>query len=325
MTADRAIDRHSPLYDRFNGFLLGAFFASAYARSRASAFAPMRARMQEFLEELEIELLLPLDHQSFSRAHADLAAELAPALKETSGELFNFFLLGTCSVQRCGLTDPEPLGEVRRVARHILATQELPREIWDSSFQPNENDAPPLRRAMPLLAAALAPLPVEESTCFVAQPPGESSSRDFKRFFRVLLDACGKRAIRTWAGFGGERRQEVLVRAIRRSGSLLADLSGFGPNVIFQLGVARGADKRVYLFTSTPGIPPPTDLALRWVCRFAPTAGRTVPRDLSEGLFFISAVDAVLDSDRACLGEVSPESVIQRLRQAESFAQEALE
>ena len=39
----------------------------------------------------------------------------------------------------------------------------------------------------------------------------------------------------------------------------------------------------------------PTDLALRWVCRFAPTGGRTVPRDLSDGLYFISAVDAVLD------------------------------
>jgi len=323
MSVDSEPDRHSPLYDRYNGFLLGAYFAAAYARRRASVFTPLRTRMQELLDELEIARLLPLDQESFVRSHADLAAELAPALKEASGELFNFFLLGTCAVQRCGLESADDLAEVRRVARHVLATHDLSRELWDSTFQVREESASPLRRAMPLLAAVLAPLPEEEETCFVAQPPGENGARDFERFFRVLLEACGKRSIRTLAGFGGERRQEVLVQAIRRSGSLLADISGFTPDVVFQLGVARGAGKRVYLFTSTAELEPPADLALRWICRFTPDGAHGAARDLGEGLYFITAVDAVLDSDRGGLGEVTPERVIGHLRQAEAFARES--
>jgi hypothetical protein len=325
MPTERIIDRHSKLYDRYNGFMLGASFASAYSRGRARSYSSIRGRMQEFLEEMEIELLLPFDQVSFTRAHGALAAELAPALKAAGGELFDFFLLGSCSIQRCGLDDTEILAEVRRVARHILASHDLSRDIWDTSFEKLETGAQPLQRAMPLLAATIEPLEKEPSTCFVAQPPGDLAARNFQRFFRVMLEACGRHVLRTWAGFGGERRQEVMVRVIQRSGSLLADLSDYGPNVIFKLGVARGAGRRVYLFTSTPGQDPPIDLALRWVCTFAPSGAHWIPRALSEGIYFISAVDAVLDSDRGSLGAVAPEVVIGKLEQAEAFAAEGLE
>jgi len=324
MTQPSLIERQSPLYDRYNGFLLGAFFAAAATREGRPHYAHKRQRMAEFLEELDIRFEFPEAHEAYCQRQGRLAPQITEALRPRGVELLNFFLLGSAAVQHGGTAEADERKALRTLGHRILDAHELPRELWDARLVVSgHRKATPLKLSMALLEATLLPLSPEADTCFVAQPLGGQGASRYRDLYREVLEACGRRALRSWGGFGGERRQEMLVELIRHCGALLADLSGFGQNVVFKLGVARGAGLRVFLFTGTPEAVPPMDLDLSWISVFDPAHVQWLSKARRDGLYFISAVDAVLDSDGMALGDVSPAEVIQRLQQAERFSLEA--
>lgn len=320
----RALELHSPLYDRYNGFLLGAIFTAAYGAKHRARFPLWRRQLQALLDEIEAGVQLPHDHESFTRDHAELTTRVLGGIGECSPQLKNFFLLGSASHQWLVLEDDETRRELRSLGRRVLDAHELSRDLWDQALRADRSGRDPLRQIMRLLSATLRNVCVEEETCFVALPPGEVYSERYELFFAELLRVCGRRALRSWSGFGGERRQEMLVQVLRRTGALLADVSGYAPGVVFELGVARGAGARVYLFTSTPEQSPPFDLDLSWVRSYEPGAANWRHTSLEDGVYFLSAVDAVLDGSSETLGDADPEAVISRLRQAERFATEGL-
>jgi nucleoside 2-deoxyribosyltransferase len=65
-------------------------------------------------------------------------------------------------------------------------------------------------------------------------------------------------AFRMWGGLSGEAYVGLMLAVIRRCGMVIADLSGLNANVVYEVGVARGLDKRVLLLTqrrSAPQVP----------------------------------------------------------------------
>ncbi len=316
---------HSPLYDRYNGFHFGAIFTAAFSSRWQASFPTWRAQMQAQLDELEARVRIPEDQQTFARLHSDLMQELIAELATCSHEFKDFFVLGSASYQALALDGQESAKELRSLGRRLLATYELPKDAWDDALRAGGTACDPLRRVMRLLTRTLAKVGPEEDTCFVALPPTPEFAERHASFFAELLRACGKRALRAWGGFGGERRQEMLVQVLRRCGALLADVSDFTPGVVFKLGVARGAGARVYLFTCTPDARPPFDLDLSWVRTYTPSRPRWLNSALADGIYFLSAVDAVVDGQGETLGDASPEQVIKRLCQAERFSAEALD
>ena len=316
---------HSPLYDRYNGFLFGAVFTRAFDPEALPLFPRWRARMQVFLDEIDVPIRLPREHEAFREEHATLWSQARDHLTAASPELANFFLLASASLQWLGLEDGDQRRELRGLGRRLLALHDLDRDTWDRALAPERAPRPPLRRVVELLAQSLIPVPPEPRTCFLALPPGEEFEQRAQALFGPLLSACGRAPLRAWGGFGGERRQEMLVRVLRRCGAVLADLSGYHPGVVFELGVARGAGLRVYAFTSTGHEQAPFDLDLSWVQDYDPHSTRWPEQALERGLYFVSAVDAVEDGGLESLGHASPEEVVARLRCAERFAGEGLE
>lgn len=316
-------DLHSPLYDRYNGFLFGALFTRAF-EERAD-YRAWRPRMQEFLDEVEVAIRLPREHEVLRREHAELWSAAREEFTSCSEELADFYLLASAAMQSLGLEDAEQRAGLRSLGRRLLRRNELDRDAWDRALDPGATPRPALQRVVALLAESLLSVEPEDSTCFLALPPGPESALRVSALYRPLLSACGRRPLRAWGGFGGERRQEMLVRVLRRSGSVLADLSGFHPSVVFELGVARGAGLRAYLFTSTHEHEPPFDLDLSWVQRYDPRSTQWPEEALEQGLYFLSAVDAVEDGASGGLGHASLDEVVARLQRAEAFSSEGLD
>ncbi len=112
------IDRlASPLYCRYNGFMLGQFLLESYRKEASEEYPVRRARMQEFLDEIGVELAVPDWHPIQTPAPDEFDVELWPALSETSPEIARFARLAV------GLMEwsfAQGDGERQAVARDLI-------------------------------------------------------------------------------------------------------------------------------------------------------------------------------------------------------------
>ena len=90
-----SVARTSPLYCRYNGFLLGQFLSLAFAECGAPRYGDRRARLLEFLREVDVDVAIPespLDRGGVT--YAGVLSAILPRLAQRSRELAEFAILG---------------------------------------------------------------------------------------------------------------------------------------------------------------------------------------------------------------------------------------
>jgi hypothetical protein len=122
--------------------------------------------------------------------------------------------------------------------------------------------------SLALLVDLIRPLPTEPKTCFVAMPFREPFEHRYRTFYRPLLTDAGYRPIRAWGGFADEDFAPLLVTAILKSGAVLADVTGWNRNVIWEVGIAHGAAKPVFLLRDDADAEHMSDLARHLTLRY---------------------------------------------------------
>src|SRR6187402_2858679 len=93
--AQPSVARTSPLYCRYNGFLVGQFLSLAFAECGAPRYGDRRARLLEFLREVDIDVAIPespLDRGGVT--YASVLSAILPRLAQRSRELAEFAILG---------------------------------------------------------------------------------------------------------------------------------------------------------------------------------------------------------------------------------------
>lgn len=262
--------RTSPLYCRANGFMLGAFLALARYGFARSLYRVHRARIQEFMVELDFPVKLPTSHRVYDRVADRVLQEYVLICRNQAAELGDFVLLGAMVVidgttrlagavesddmrhEACAILERHGLPASglydRYLARIRLASEEHPGVLVDSVLSP----------ALELLVDCIEPLPVDPQTCFVAMPFRGTFAGYFGTFYRPLAEELDAAALRMWGGLSGEAYVDLMLAIIRRSGRVIADLTGANPNVLYEFGVARGLAKPVVVLcqrTSAPDLP----------------------------------------------------------------------
>lgn len=258
----RAGGGRSGVYDRANGFCLGCFLTLIRYRFARPAFRQHRARILEFAAEAELPIALPDSQAAYDRVADRILQEAVLACRLDSPELADFVLLGSIAVIDASLRlSAEPLIEdLRTQAVDILSRHGLDGgTLYDrylAYVRKEADDATAsgktgiridtfLTPAMHLLNGALEPLGTDAAMCFVAMPFKRPYAGYFASFYRPLAAALECRAYRMWGGLSGEAYVELMLTIMRRCRVVIADLSDVNGNVLYELGVARGLDKRV--------------------------------------------------------------------------------
>ena len=258
----------SPLYCRYNGFMLGQFLLGSYANYAREDYPVRRARMQEFLDEIEVDLTVPDWHPIKEAAPDNFDVRLIQALLQTSPEIGRFHVLGA------GLTgwsfalageerDEEREGMARELIDGVVNEFSLtppnlelfkPRVLDDGRISANSV----LEPALAYVSEIIADIPAdgEAQTAFVVMPFSDPFSGYFASFYRPALESAGYRAIRAWGGLSGENYGTLLNRLIEKSGLVWADVSKEreGPNrgqrnlnVLYEIGVAHAFQRRAVI------------------------------------------------------------------------------
>lgn len=109
--------------------------------------------------------------------------------------------------------------------------------------------------ALEYFCLLLKGLKIEESVVFVAMPFSKEYLEYYKTYYRPVLTKSGYDCIRAWGGLGHENYSEYMRILISRCGKMFADISGKNENVMYEVGVAHGQDKHVYLVTNDKDYP----------------------------------------------------------------------
>src|SRR5687768_13595772 len=88
---------------------------------------------------------------------------------------------------------------------------------------------------------------VDPRLCFVAMPFAPNLSNTFEVIERVTSDYCGLRCVRADKLTRSEVITEDVHNHIKNARFLIADLTDKNPNVFYEIGVAKGRDRRVIL------------------------------------------------------------------------------
>ena len=248
---DRPIDRLSPLYSLYNGFMLGQFLAVSFAAYAHSGYPERRMRMQEFLDEIGAVVTLPAQPLAFGGDdYQTLVADVIRAVVVVSQELAELVLLGLQLVMYGHLAATgdvaaeEIASEVERLRlRHGLPAPDLPSFVPrlrpDGSSRIDELLSP----ALAYLKQAVSMLQEEPDTAFVIMPFAPPYAGYFATFYRPALEATGCRAFRAWGGLSNEDYCELLLALIGRCGLVWADVSDQNPNVFYETGAAHALGK----------------------------------------------------------------------------------
>lgn len=262
--AEKEIDRFSPLYCRYNGFLLGQFVSLVFREKGRDRYAERRARMLEFLQEIDVEADIPEQSLNLGDdAHTALIIDLGQKLMVTSRELTDFFILGAHLVHYGILskTDPETAKMAREQMLGICAKYKLPpldpdRFIVDEETLDLDDVLSP---SLAYLAKVIEQLPVEQDTVFVIMPFKPPFASYFATFYRPALEGAEHRAFRAWGGLASEDYADLLLKLISKCGLVWADVSSLNPNVMYEIGAAHAFGKLSMLVVSdadagnTPG------------------------------------------------------------------------
>lgn len=304
--ADEPVDRFSPLYCRYNGFLLGQFLSLSFARSGRPKYAERRARIMEFLEEAGVAASLPEEPVPLGGAeHAGLLEALLPQLAARSPELAHFALLGGLLTHYGGLHESDPA-----TAKETLEAIEVYRAKYDlPAFEPGrfhlktDDLDEVLSPSLEYLRQTIAPLEPEPKTAFVIMPFRPPYGSYFATFYRPSLEAASYRAFRAWGGLASEDYIDLVLDLIRKSGIVWADLSEMNLNVLYEVGAAHASGKMAVLVASASAGPSlheriPANIGKDVVVRYEPGSA-----DWPCGAVRLQAVIIAAMTDAASRGE----------------------
>ncbi len=247
----RPINRLSPLYSLYNGFMLGQFMAVSFAAYARAGYAERRMRMQEFLDEIDAVVTLPEHPPTFGgdEYHA-LVADVMRAVAFESQELAELALLGLQLViyGHLAATGDEATeviaAEVERLRqRHGLPAPDLPSFVPELQPDGSVRIDELLSSALVYLSQAVSTLEMEPDTAFVIMPFVPPYAGYFATFYRPSLEAAGCRAFRAWGGLSNEDYCDLLLALIGRCGLVWADVSDRNPNVFYETGAAHAMGK----------------------------------------------------------------------------------
>src|SRR6266704_4118039 len=247
---------HSPLYDRYNGFTLGAFLTTCRFPFTGGRYGVHRRRIDEFLREIDVRIDLPRSHHAFVKRSEPLVQDVLSAIKGHSDTLRDFAGLGAMSVLQ-GASGGLVTNEQRKILRErwtpVLEKYQISVESYDEwlgglpKAKRGLSGEDILSPASALLTAALEPLGPEADTCFVAMPFKRPFTEYYSLFYQPALERAGLRAIRAWGGLSSEEYYVLLLTLISRCGFVLAELTTLNLNVINEVGIAHGLPRVVFL------------------------------------------------------------------------------
>lgn len=238
------VERTSPLWCRVNGVLLGQFLSLAYADCGRPRYDARRARLDDFLHELDAGVTLPATPpDAATGSHPALLARLLPRLAACSRELAEFTILG-------GLLTHYTLSAHRdaEAAAALLVEIDRLRAAWDlPALDPLRLGVPPDRRdpervlapALAYLREIVLRLPVEDDTALVIAPLDAPCDAAYADFARPALEQCGYRVMRIWAAVAGEDYADLQLAIVGRCGLVWADVSALDPEVLYRIGAAH--------------------------------------------------------------------------------------
>ncbi|HEX3105232.1 MAG TPA: hypothetical protein VHQ22_12350 [Terriglobales bacterium] len=251
----------SRLYDQSNGFLLGCFLALIRFEFARDEYPLHRSRIHEFFDEAGINVRLPPSRVAYNRSADALQLKVAKACHKKSAQLRDFMLIGAFSaldalLRALGRSASDELraASITALKRNKLKGKALydrylarvAQLTADSSVAPDsvkmENILTP---GMEMLVSALEPLKRDDAMCFVAMPFSPPYSGYFSSFYRPLANHLDCGAFRMWGGLSGEAYVDLMLTIIRRCKFVIADVSSANVNVLYEVGVARGLEKRV--------------------------------------------------------------------------------
>ena len=245
---DAEIDRFSPLYTRYNGFLLGEFLSLSFAEYGRAQYPVRRARMMEFLSEIAVDVAPPENPTDLEGdAHAELLIAITTKVAAKSTDLAEFVLIGALLTHYGMLADADPdtaqqsLEQVER----IRAKYDLP-AIDPDRFRMRDTGRGVddiLSPSLAYLGEIVDTLEPERDTAFVIMPFSQPYASYFSIFYRPSLEQAGFRAFRAWGGLSNEDYCDLLLKLIAKSGMVWADVSELNYNVLYEIGAAHAFGK----------------------------------------------------------------------------------
>lgn len=267
----------SPLRSRFNGFCLGAFLGGGQQLLSAPRYPAIRRRVHEFLDEIGIDLRLPVRQHEFATRYPSLMSTMMRALRSRDAELHACCGIGAMAALLAGSfagTSPKMRDDLRdrwqpELKRLGLGPEAFDRFVGRLAETARSGDAVAMiSQVYLLLADLLQPLPAEPDTCFVAMPFRQPYAGQFCRWYRPALARAGFRAIRAWGGLTDEEYYPFIAPLIARCAAVLADLSARNLNVANEVGLAHGANCPTFLVIRADAGPPPSNLADLLILRY---------------------------------------------------------
>ncbi len=254
----RPVERYSPLYCCYNGFVFGQFMALGLTDCKPANYADRRMRMREFLEEIGAGVELPQQAVAFgSEEHTLAIARGVEALAARSSTMADFARLGLALIVYGNHAASAATGDAEAAdaaadaaitiedlrSRHQLPPPRLeqfvPRLVDGCSRDIDDVLSPSLA----YLARVIQGLEVEDDTAFVIMPFAAPYAGYFASFYRPTLEAAGLRAFRAWGGLSNEDYCELLLALIAKCGLVWADVSDANPNVFYETGAAHAFGK----------------------------------------------------------------------------------
>lgn len=279
--------RFSKLYCVYNGFMMGHFLFVTRLRFCADRYQVLRNRMQEFLDEMGAKFSLPDTYGEFDGRYDELTMSVIQSVMSRSQEVAKTAHIGWAATFIAASPDDPSAEEIKHQVSGFLAEYGVALETLDRFIEkvPSKQEWTKaddlLTPALSFLCEIIGPMEQEIDTCFVAMPFREPFSDYFHTFYRPMLENAGYRAMRAWGGFSREDFVDVIIVLIRKSGAILAELTGLNLNVMYEAGIALGGDSHVYWIAQGKNdFEPPSDLAQDMILTYSPDVEGWLDREL---------------------------------------------
>lgn len=226
---EASLDRFSPLYCLYNGVMLGQFLSLSFASYGRKDYLVRRARMAEFLAEIEVAVDVPGDPPGLgSNEHLAFMQSLVTSVAARSHTLAELVLLGSMATHwgMLAKSDPVTAGQNRDECERLRLKHALPAPDYDAMILPGPDVSVDvvLSPLLAYLARAIGAMEVEPRTAFVIMPFKPPYSGYFSQLYRPSLERAGFRAFRAWGGLATEDYCDLLLALIAKSGIVWADV-----------------------------------------------------------------------------------------------------
>jgi hypothetical protein len=260
----------SELYACYNGTMLGFFLAGSFGEFVADRYPQLQQRMQEFLDELNIDFQIPHKHKTFIENHTEISTLILEKIYVTSDVLFEYFMIGSLSMYTV-IENARAEGDATDLREATLSymgkknlSPKLLKRFEKDVYRESDGRilADKLHSAsLFFLNEILETLEVEKDTAFVVMPFSPEFRNFFPSFYQPLLKEVGYLAIRAWGGLSSEDYQVLLGTLMRKCGAVLAELTTLNQNVLHEIGMAEGRDQWLFLIAEKNRVIPPSNLA----------------------------------------------------------------